>query len=170
MELSTFLTSYSQPISLIGNFPYNISSQILFKVLENKDQIIEIIGMFQKEVAERITSKKGRKRGILSVYIQAFYDVEYCFTINEYEFFPMPKIKSGVIKCTRNNRQSLGCHEKTFKIIVKSAFNQRRKTLRNALKAFNLLDSEKLSNLLDLRAEELSVEDFIIITSHVKEK
>ena len=125
---------YPFNFSLIGNFPYNISSQILFKAFENRDQIPEIIGMFQKEVAERIVCKKGKQRGILSVFLQAFYDIEYCFTVNEDVFIPPPKVKSGVIKLLRNNRKELSVDENKFKQIVKAAFNQRRKTLRNALK------------------------------------
>lgn len=150
--------------SLIGNFPYNISSQILFKVFENKNQVKEVIGMFQKEVAERIITKKGKKKGILSILMQAFFDVEYCFTVDENVFNPPPKIKSGVIKLIRNKRLNIECSEHLFINIVKTSFNQRRKTLRNALKSFSL--ESKLANtaLLKKRAEELSVEDFIKIT------
>ena len=124
---------YPYRFSLIGNFPYNISSQILFKAFENKDQISEVVGMFQKEVAERIVAKKGKQRGILSVLLQAYYDIEYCFTIDEDVFTPPPKVKSGVIKLKRNKLKKLHCDEKLFKQIVKAGFNQRRKTLRNAL-------------------------------------
>ena len=150
--------------SLIGNFPYNISSQILFKVFENKNQIKEVVGMFQKEVAERIATKKGKKKGILSILMQTFFDVEYCFTVDNHVFNPSPKIKSGVIKLIRNKRRHLECNENLFMNIVKTSFNQRRKTLRNALKSFSL--ESKLANtvLLKKRAEELSVEDFIKIT------
>ena len=158
---------YPDQFSLIGNFPYNISSQILFKAFENRDQIIEVIGMFQKEVAERIVSEKGKKRGILSVFIQAFYDVQYCFTVHEDVFTPPPKVKSGVIKLIRNNRKSLDCDEKLFKTVVKAGFNQRRKTLRNALKPFTLKNESELQDLLSLRAEQLSVDDFIKLTNHV---
>ena len=154
--------------SLIGNFPYNISSQILFKAFENRDQIPEVVGMFQKEVAERIACKKGKKRGILSVFLQAFYDVEYCFTVNEDVFTPPPKVKSGVIKLVRNNRKTLGCDEKLFKNIVKAGFNQRRKTLRNALKPFSFDNESNLEGLFKLRAEQLSVDDFIKISLHVR--
>jgi len=154
--------------SLIGNFPYNISSQILFKVFKNKDQIIEVVGMFQKEVAERIVCKKGKKRGILSVLLQAFYNIEYCFTVNEEFFIPSPKVKSGVIKLTRNNRKHLNVNEKKFKQIVKSAFNKRRKTLRNALKPLSFINKEEISDLLNLRAEQLSVDNFITLTKNVK--
>ena len=159
---------YPFSFALIGNFPYNISSQILFKVFENKDQIPEIVGMFQKEVAERIVCKKGKKKGILSVLLQVFYDIEYCFTVNENVFIPPPKVKSGVIKLTRNNREHLPVDEKKFKQIVKAAFNQKRKTLRNSLKAFELINKQEITDLLNLRAEQLSVDNFITLTEHVR--
>lgn len=159
---------YPYTFSLIGNFPYNISSQILFKVLENRSQIAELVGMFQKEVAERIVCKKGKQKGFLSVLLQAFYDVEYCFTVNENVFTPQPKVKSGVIKLIRNNRKDLPVDEKKFKRIVKSSFSQRRKILRNALKPFSLINESEVANLLPLRAEQLSVDDFIKLTSHVR--
>lgn len=158
---------YPYNFSLIGNFPYNISSQILFKVFENRDQIPEVIGMFQKEVAERIACEKGKKRGILSVFLQTFYDIEYCFTVNEDVFIPPPKVKSGVIKLVRNNRKKLSVDEKKFKRVVKAGFNQKRKTLRNALKAFTLINESEIANLLPLRAEQLTVDDFIKLTNHV---
>jgi len=161
-------TYFKQKISIIGNFPYNISSQILFKVYENKNQVDQVVGMFQKEVAERIVSPSGKKRGILSVFIQAFYETEYCFTVEENSFSPPPKIKSAVIKLSRNSRKELDCNEMLFKNIVKSAYNQRRKTLRNALKSFNLKINNKITQLLNLRAEKLSVEDFIKITQNVE--
>lgn len=158
---------FPYPFSLIGNFPYNISSQILFKAFENHDQIPEVVGMFQKEVAERIACKKGKKRGILSVFLQAFYDVEYCFTVDELVFTPPPKVKSGVVRLVRNDRTTLSCDEKIFKQLVKAGFNQRRKTLRNALKPFTLTNESELQDLLALRAEQLSVDDFIKLTNHV---
>jgi 16S rRNA (adenine1518-N6/adenine1519-N6)-dimethyltransferase len=158
---------YPCNFSLIGNFPYNISSQILFKAFENRNQIPEIIGMFQKEVAERIACKKGKKRGILSVFLQAFYDIEYCFTVNEDVFTPPPKVKSGVIKLLRNKRKELSVDEKKFMRVVKAGFNQRRKTLRNALKPFTLIHEKEIADLLPLRAEQLSVDDFIKLTNHV---
>ena len=158
---------YPCNFSLIGNFPYNISSQILFKAFENRNQIPEIIGMFQKEVAERIACKKGKKRGILSVFLQAFYDIEYCFTVNEDVFTPPPKVKSGVIKLLRNKRKELSVDEKKFMRVVKAGFNQRRKTLRNALKPFTLIHEKEITDLLPLRAEQLSVDDFIKLTNHV---
>ncbi len=158
---------YPYNFSLIGNFPYNISSQILFKVFENREQIPEVIGMFQKEVAERIACEKGKKRGILSVFLQTFYDIEYCFTVNEDVFTPPPKVKSGVIKLVRNNRKELSVDKKKFKRVVKAGFNQKRKTLRNALKAFTLINESEIANLLPLRAEQLTVDDFIKLTNHV---
>ena len=158
---------FPYPFSLIGNFPYNISSQILFKAFENHDQIPEVVGMFQKEVAERIACKKGKKRGILSVFLQAFYDIEYCFTVDEHVFIPPPKVKSGVIRLKRNDRKILSCDENMFKRLVKAGFNQRRKTLRNALKPFTLTNDNQLQDLLSLRAEQLSVDDFIKLTNHV---
>jgi len=159
---------YPYNFSLIGNFPYNISSQILFKVFENRDQIPEVVGMFQKEVAERIACKKGKKRGILSVFLQAFYDVEYCFTVNENAFNPPPKVKSGVIKLIRNTRKELTVEEKKFKRVVKAGYNQRRKTLKNAMKPFEIINGNKITDLLNLRAEQLSVDDFIKLTNHVR--
>ena len=159
---------YPYNFSLIGNFPYNISSQILFKAFENRDQIPEVVGMFQKEVAERIACKKGKTRGILSVFLQAFYDVEYCFTVDEHVFNPPPKVKSGVIKLVRNSRKELPVDEKKFKRVVKAGYNQRRKTLRNAMKPFEILNENEIADLLALRAEQLSVDDFIKLTNHVR--
>ena len=159
---------YPYNFSLIGNFPYNISSQILFKAFENRDQIPEVVGMFQKEVAERIACKKGKKRGILSVFLQAFYDVEYCFTVDEHVFNPPPKVKSGVIKLVRNSRKELPVDEKKFKRVVKAGYNQRRKTLKNAMKPFELINENEIADLLALRAEQLSVDDFIKLTNHVR--
>jgi len=159
---------YQEPISLIGNFPYNISSQILFKAFDNRDKITEVVGMFQKEVAERIVSVKGKKRGILSVLLQAFYNIEYCFTVEPHVFIPPPKVKSGVIKLVRNDRKKLDCDEKLFIQVVKAGYNQRRKTLRNALKSFNLESDLEIDLLLQKRAEELDVEDFIILTNNAE--
>ena len=156
---------FKEPFALIGNFPYNISSQILFKVLEHKEIIPEIVGMFQKEVAERIASQPGNKNyGIISVLLQAYYDIEYLFTVNEDVFTPPPKVKSGVIRLIRKENQTLDCDEKLFKRVVKTAFNQRRKTLRNALKSITLEDEKKAEPYLGLRAEQLSVDDFIQLT------
>ena len=163
------LNKFKNNISIIGNFPYNISSQILFKSFHNRDKVTELVGMFQKEVAERIACLKGKKRGILSILLQTFYDIEYCFTVNNHLFEPPPKIKSAVIKMKRNNRKKLDCDEEIFIKVVKTGYNQRRKTLRNALKSFSLKDNLRMKSLLDLRAEQLSVEDFITITKNVQQ-
>lgn len=157
-----------QSFCVVGNFPYNISSQILFKCLEYRNQIPVIMGMFQKEVAQRVAEKPGSKTyGIISVLLQAFYKIDYCFTVEPTAFFPPPKVKSGVIICTRNQRESLGCDEKLFFKVVKMAFNQRRKTLRNSLKQLigdHPLD-EKFHNE---RPERLGVEEFIELTSSIE--
>ncbi len=154
----------NEQVSVIGNFPYNISSQILFKVFENKEQVPLIVGMFQKEVAKRIASPPGSKEyGILSVLLQAFYDVEYLFTVDEWEFSPAPKVKSAVIKITRNADKKLSCNLKNFKTVVKTAFNQRRKTLRNSLKSLTG-EIDTGSPIFSKRPEQLSVEEFTIIT------
>lgn len=156
---------FKEPFALIGNFPYNISSQILFKALEYKDLIPEMAGMFQKEVAERVASKPGKKAyGIISVLLQTYYDIEYLFTVDEHVFNPPPKVKSGVIHLKRNGVSELPCSEKMYVRVVKTAFSQRRKTLRNALKSITLLDAKKAEPFLALRAEQLSVEDFIQLT------
>ncbi len=148
--------------AVIGNFPYNISSQILFNALENRTRINEVIGMFQKEVAERISAQPGNKTyGILSVLLNAFYSIEYLFTVNESVFTPPPKVKSAVIRLTRNNVINLDCDEKLFFAMVKKAFNQRRKTLRNALSSYQFNDKIVNSGILSLRAERLSTADFI---------
>jgi len=158
-----------QPFAVVGNFPYNISSQILFRCIEFRNQIPEIMGMFQKEVAERIAEKPGSKKyGILSVLLQTYYDIEYCFTVDEHVFDPPPKVKSGVIRCTRNERMTLPCDEKLFKTVVKVSFNQRRKTIRNSIKAL-LPASYPDNEMLKLRPERLSVEDFIALTLWVQE-
>ncbi|MCQ2158211.1 MAG: 16S rRNA (adenine(1518)-N(6)/adenine(1519)-N(6))-dimethyltransferase RsmA [Bacteroidales bacterium] len=153
---------------VIGNFPYNISSQIFFKILEDKDRVPEVVCMIQKEVAERIAEKPGSKTyGILSVLLQAWYDIEYLFTVGSGAFCPPPKVQSAVIRLKRNGRTELGCDEALFKQVVKAAFNQRRKTLRNALRQIALQNGkeETLSDgVFDLRAEKLSVEDFIALT------
>ena len=157
---------FKEPIAIIGNFPYNISSQILFKAIDHKDLIPEIVGMFQKEVAERVVSPPGSKKyGITSVLLQCYYDVEYLFTVDETVFDPPPKVKSAVIRLRRNDRNKLDCDEKKFVQVVKTAFGQRRKTLRNALKSLNLVDENTASQYLSLRAEQLSVEDFMNLTS-----
>ena len=159
---------FSQPFAIIGNFPYNISSQILFKILDEKDKVPEVVGMFQKEVAERIASAAGNKSyGILSVLLQAFYDIEYLFTVHENAFNPPPKVKSAVIRLKRNQVQHLDCDEKIFKQIVKTAFNQRRKMLRNSLKNICFEEDFTKKRIFDQRPETLSVADFIYITQHV---
>ena len=153
-----------KPFSVIGNFPYNISSQILFKVLENRDQVVECVGMFQKEVAERVAAKPGKKTyGILSVLLQAFYNIEYLFTVDEHVFIPPPKVKSGVIRLSRNTINDLGCKFENFKSVVKLSFNQRRKTLRNSLKSL-IKDEIKDMPIFGKRPEQLSVEEFIELT------
>lgn len=159
---------FKVPFSIIGNFPYNISSQILFKVYEFKELVPQVVGMFQKEVAERIASGPGSKEyGILSVLLQAFYDIEYLFTVSENEFIPPPKVKSGVIRLIRNNVESLDCDEKLFKRVIKQTFNQRRKTIRNSIKS--LVDPTLLeSDLLTMRPEQLSVQEFIELTNSVQ--
>lgn len=155
----------NQPFAIIGNYPYNISSQIVFKTLEMRDQVPEFSGMFQKEVAQRICEKKGSKSyGILSVLVQAFYDAEYLFTVPPHVFNPPPKVDSGVLILKRKVNYKLACDEKLFFKVVKSAFNQRRKTLRNSLKVFNLTDNLKANSIFDLRPEQISVEDFINLT------
>lgn len=154
--------------AIIGNFPYNISTQIVFKALEYRHQIPEFAGMFQKEVAERICEKKGSKAyGILSVLAQAFYDAEYLFTVDENVFIPPPKVKSGVLRLRRKENYTLPCSEKLFFTIVKTAFQQRRKTLRNSLKTLNLSDNLREDTIFDLRPEQLSVEQFVSITQKI---
>ncbi|MBP5663481.1 MAG: 16S rRNA (adenine(1518)-N(6)/adenine(1519)-N(6))-dimethyltransferase RsmA [Bacteroidales bacterium] len=152
---------FEQNLTIIGNFPYNISSQILFKVLDYKELVNEVVGMFQKEVAERVAAKPGnRQYGILSVLLQAFYDIEYLFTVDEHQFFPPPKVKSAVIRLTRNHDKQLNCAENLFKHVVKSAFNQRRKTLRNSLSQFEFSDEYRQNSIFTKRPEQLSVQEF----------
>jgi len=163
-----FAAYFNGPLGIIGNFPYNISSQILFKVLDNRQQVVEVVGMFQKEVAERCNAKPGSKEyGILSVFLQAYYKVEYLFTVKAGVFNPPPKVLSAVIRLTRNKTEQLGCDEKLFWQVVKAGFNQRRKTLRNALSS--LINKEKMTAeaMLDLRAERLSVNDFVKLTNQI---
>lgn len=151
---------------LIGNYPYNISSQIVFKVLQFHHQIEGFGGMFQKEVAERLVAPKGSKTyGILSVLLNAFYDSKYLFTVEPGVFIPPPKVKSGVIKCVRKKDFVLPCSQKLFFDVVKTAFNQRRKTLRNALHKFNLKETDEFAKL---RAEQLSVDEFIKLTLFIE--
>ena len=159
---------FSEPFAVIGNFPYNISSQILFKVYENRNHIPEVVGMFQKEVAERMAAKPGSKTyGILSVLLSAFYDIEYLFTVHEHVFNPPPKVKSAVIRLRRNQVSALACDEALFTKVVKIGFNQRRKTLRNALKQLAMDLSAVPDGLLSQRAEQLTVADFVTITNSV---
>ena len=155
-------------LAIIGNFPYNISSQIMFRVLEYRNKVIEVCGMFQKEVAERICSAPGSKTyGILSVLIQAYYTAEYLFTVPGHVFTPPPKVKSGVIRLKRNEISDLGCNESLFFRVVKAAFNQRRKILRNSVKAAFQLKSEDYVDF-GLRPEQLSVDGFINLTNWVE--
>ncbi len=155
----------NQKFNIIGNFPYNISSQIFFKILDNRNSVGEIVCMIQKEVALRIAEKPGSKTyGILSVLLQAFYDIDYLFTVNETVFYPPPKVKSAVIRLTRNNVEKLNCNENLFLKIVKTAFNQRRKMLRVSLKS--IVDISKInSELLTKRPEQLSVNYFVELTN-----
>ena len=157
-----------QPFMVIGNFPYNISSQIFFKVLEYRDQIPCCAGMIQKEVAERIAAPHGSKTyGITSVLLQAFYNIEYLFTVSEHVFDPPPKVKSAVVRLRRNEVTSLGCDERRFITVVKTAFNQRRKTLRNSLKP--IMQGKAMTEpVFDKRPEQLSVADFIQLTNLVE--
>ena len=162
---------FTEPFAIIGNFPYNISSQIFFKVLEHRDQIPEVVGMLQKEVAERLATGPGSKAyGILSVFLQAFYNIEYLFTVNEDVFSPPPKVKSGVIRITRNQTQHLNCDEKLFKSIVKMAFNQRRKTMRNSLGTMIKTPELKANPIFDKRPEQMGVAEFEMITRLIGEQ
>lgn len=164
--LKADLSKYGQRnMAIIGNFPYNISSQIFFQVLKYKEQVIEVVGMVQKEMAERMAAKEGSKTyGILSVLMQAWYDIDYLFTVHENVFNPPPKVKSAVIKMRRNAVTDLGCDEKLFVTIVKQAFNQRRKTMRNSLRSLlgpDIIDNE----VFNKRPEQLSVKEFIDLTN-----
>lgn len=162
-DINPFL---GEKAAVIGNFPYNISSQILFKVLEHRNQVVECVGMFQKEVAQRVASApRSKDYGILSVLLQAFYNIEYLFTVHENVFTPPPKVKSGVIRLRRNEVQDLGCDEALFFKVVKTGFNQRRKTLRNALKSLNMPGFKSDEPMLAKRAEELTVADFVYLTN-----
>ena len=155
--------------AIIGNFPYNISTQIVFRALEFRHQIPEFAGMFQKEVAERICEKKGTKAyGILSVLVQAFYEAEYLFTVSEAVFDPPPKVKSGVLRLRRKENFTLPCSEKLFFTVVKTAFQQRRKTIRNSLKTLNLSDNLREDVIFDLRPEQLNVAQFIELTQKIE--
>ncbi|MDR1982038.1 MAG: 16S rRNA (adenine(1518)-N(6)/adenine(1519)-N(6))-dimethyltransferase RsmA [Tannerellaceae bacterium] len=159
-------TLFPETCCIIGNYPYNISSQIFFKVLDYREHVVCCSGMLQKEVAERLAAKPGsRTYGILSVLLQAWYDVEYLFTVSEQVFDPPPKVKSGVIRAVRNGRKELGCDEALFKTVVKTSFNQRRKTLRNSMKPLLGKDCpDYVLPVFDQRPEQLSVEQFIELT------
>ncbi len=155
--------------AIIGNFPYNISSQILFRVFDNRNQVSEVVGMFQKEVAERVAAGPGSKTyGILSVLLSAFYNIEYLFTVQEHVFNPPPKVKSAVIRLKRNDIAELECDERLFVQVVKAGFNQRRKTLRNALRSANLPVDTVPETILAKRAEQLSVDEFITLTKTIQ--
>ena len=158
----------SAQFSIIGNFPYNISSQIFFKVIENRDAVVEVVGMLQKEVALRLAAKPGNKTyGILSVLLQAYYNIEYLFTVNENVFSPPPKVKSAVIRMTRNSVKQINCNEGLFFRVIKTSFNQRRKTLNNSLKP--ILQNIKINDEIMLkRPEQLSVDNFIKLTNLVE--
>jgi 16S rRNA (adenine1518-N6/adenine1519-N6)-dimethyltransferase len=159
---------FSGKFSIIGNYPYNISSQIFFRVLEYRDRAWYVVGMVQKEVAERISSPPGSKKyGILSVLLQAFYRIEYLFTVNETVFIPPPRVKSAVIRLSRNDTVNLDCDEAMFFKVVKAAFNQRRKTIRNSLRSFYIdFEREELEGLSEKRPEQLGVEGFVRLTRH----
>jgi len=159
-------TLFENQFSIIGNFPYNISTQILFKILDHRNLVKEMVGMFQKEVADRVMSPPGNKTyGILSVLIQAYYDLDYLFTVSPGVFHPPPKVNSAVIRLKRNNILQHECNEKLFFALVKKGFNQRRKTLRNSLKPFTFDDNSKVTELLTKRAETLNYKDFIFLTT-----
>ncbi len=162
---------FTEPFAIIGNFPYNISSQIFFKVLEYRNQIPEVVGMLQKEVAERLAAPPGSKTyGILSVFLQAYYDIEYLFTVDQDQFIPPPKVKGGVIRITRNQTEHLNCDEKLFKSIVKMAFNQRRKTMRNSLKTMITSEELKANPIFDKRPEQMGVAEFELIVRMIGEQ
>jgi len=159
---------FNVPFNIIGNFPYNISSQILFKLIEYKDQVPQLVGMFQKEVAQRVAAGPGSKTyGILSVLLQTYYSIEYLFTVNEDVFDPPPKVKSGVIRLIRNDRHKLPCDEKLFVRVIKTGFNQRRKTLSNSLKSI-LLNLKPENDIFRKRPEQLSVNEFIELTKLIE--
>ncbi|WP_454960630.1 16S rRNA (adenine(1518)-N(6)/adenine(1519)-N(6))-dimethyltransferase RsmA [Capnocytophaga leadbetteri] len=160
-----------EPFAIIGNFPYNISTQIVFKLLELRDYVPEFSGMFQKEVAERICEREGSKTyGILSVLVQAFYEATYLFTVSEGVFNPPPKVKSGVLRLVRKPNYHLDCDEALFFTIVKTTFNQRRKTLRNSLKPLLTNESLKKNSIFDKRPEQLPWQDFVFITKEISRK
>ncbi len=163
---------FNKDFSIIGNFPYNISSQILFKILDYRDQIPEVIGMFQKEVADRMVACSGNKQyGILSIMLQAYYRVKILFKVNPLVFSPKPKVQSAVVKLSRNDKTSLGCDENKFIQLVKTAFNQRRKMLRNSLGiSIRRPADDKIESYLNKRPEELTVNDFVLLTNLLDER
>lgn len=169
--LTLNLKAFAQPtLGLIGNLPYNISSPIFFKVFENKDVVSEMVCMIQKEVAQRIVAPPGGKtNGILSILLQTFYHVRYLFKVGPEQFIPPPKVDSAVISLQRNERKQLPCDEKFFVKVVKQAYNMRRKTLRNALSPLGLPESLTQESLFDKRAEQLSVDDFILLTCQIEQ-
>lgn len=159
---------YTTPFSVIGNLPYNISSQIFFRIIEHRDLVPQVVCMIQKEVAERIAAPHGNKSyGILSVFLQTFYNIEYLFTVSEKVFDPPPKVKSAVIRLTRNGRRELECDERLFFNVVKTGFNQRRKTLRNSIRG--LLPPGFESGYLNMRPEQLSIGDFLQLCSELQD-
>ena len=172
LKMNLNRTFDGNPFVLTGNYPYNISSQIFFKMLDNKELIPCCTGMKKKEVAERIAAGPGSKTyGILSVLIQAWYEVEYLFTVSEHVFNPPPKVKSAVIRMTRNQTRDLGCNEKLFKQVVKTTFNQRRKTLRNSIKPILGKESSILQDeIFNKRPEQLSVQQFVELTNMVEKE
>ena len=167
--LKTDLDLFEKPIAIIGNLPYNISSQIFFKIINQKESVVEVVCMIQKEVADRIASPPGNKTyGILSVLLQTWFDIEYLFTVHENSFNPPPRVKSAVIRLKRNTRKTIECNETLFFRVVKESFNQRRKTLRNSLKNICLnLDGSVYP--FNKRPEQLSVEEFISLTNQVEQ-
>lgn len=165
-----FATIMGEPYGIIGNFPYNISSQILFNVLDQRNQVTEVVCMLQKEVAQRIASPKGNKDyGILSVLLQAFYDIEYLFSVPPGVFNPPPRVNSGVIRLKRNQVGKLECDEKLFFRVVKQGFGTRRKTLRNCLKSIGISEELSKDPIMDKRAEQLDVQEFIGLTLKIQE-
>jgi 16S rRNA (adenine1518-N6/adenine1519-N6)-dimethyltransferase len=168
LEIGAIMSGH---FAVIGNFPYNISSQIFFKVLDLRNRVDQVVCMLQKEVAKRLAARHGNKTyGILSVLLQAYYDIEYLFEVPAGVFHPPPKVTSAVIRLTRNNRERLDCDEALFRRLVKQGFQNRRKTLRNALKNLNLPAAVYRLDVMDKRAEQLSVEQFIALTSDVEKQ
>jgi 16S rRNA (adenine1518-N6/adenine1519-N6)-dimethyltransferase len=160
---------FADNVIIIGNFPYNISSQIFFRILDHRNRVSQVVCMIQKEVADRIAEKEGSKTyGILSVLLQTFYDIEFLFKVPPGVFFPPPKVMSAVIRLVRNHRDQLACDEMLYRKVVKQAFQNRRKTLRNALKSLNLPPSIYSLDIMDKRAEQLSVDQFIFLTQEIE--